>query len=88
MKAKLISIQGKPTKDIELPEYFSDKIREDLAQKFFEISKKQQPYGPNPNAGKMHAASGKLSRKRHLKQRIKNTKTLIIDEISMLDSTY
>ncbi len=29
----------------------------------------------------------KLSRKRHLKQRIKNTKTLIIDEISMLDST-
>ncbi|MBU0957436.1 MAG: 50S ribosomal protein L4 [Nanoarchaeota archaeon] len=64
-KAKILTIEGKPGKEIELPHYFGEKIREDIVQKFFETSKKQHPYGPNPLSGKTHAASGKLSHQRH-----------------------
>lgn len=65
MKSKILNIEGKPGKEVELPSYFSETIREDIAQKLFEASKSQQPYGPNPLSGKKHSASGKLSRKRH-----------------------
>jgi len=61
MKAKII---GKG--EIELPGIFSEKIREDIAQKFFEAGKKIQPYGPNPESGKHHSASGNLSHSRRL----------------------
>jgi len=64
-KSKILNTQGKPGKEIELPKYFSEKIRQDIAQKFFEASKKHQPYGPNPLSGKKHSASGKLSHQRH-----------------------
>jgi len=65
MKAKILTVDGTQGKEIAMPEFFSGKIREDVAQKFFELSKVQQPHGPNPLAGKMHAASGKLSHQRH-----------------------
>ena len=65
MKAKIIDKEGKHGKEIELPEIFSGKIREDIAQKLFEIEKKIQPYGPNIMAGKLHSASGKIRRRRH-----------------------
>ena len=65
MKAKVISKTGQEAKDIELPNWFSEKIREDLAQKYFEISKKIQPYGTFYLAGNLYSASGKLRHMRH-----------------------
>lgn len=61
MKTKTIN-----GKEIELPAFFGMQIREDITQKFFEVSKKQQPYGPNPESGKHHSASGILSHSRRL----------------------
>ena len=65
MKSQILSQTGKKG-EIELPGFFSEKIREDIAQKFFEASKKIQPYGPNPESGKHHSASGNLSHSRRL----------------------
>lgn len=62
MKTKIIGKTG----EIELPGFFSERIREDIAQKFFEAEKRMQPYGPNPEAGKHHSASGNLSHSRRL----------------------
>jgi len=62
MNSTIISQQGK--KETELPNFFSEKIREDIAQKYFEAEKKIQPYGPNPESGKHHSASGKMSHSR------------------------
>jgi large subunit ribosomal protein L4e len=41
-------------------------IREDIAQKFHELEKEQQPYGPYSEAGKHHSASGIISHSRRL----------------------
>ncbi len=49
-----------------MPEFFSMRVREDIAQKFFEAQKKQQPYAPFFMAGKTHSASGNLSHSRRL----------------------
>lgn len=65
MKAKILSQSGKAG-EIEFPAWFSNRIREDIAQKFYEISKKQQPYAPFYMAGKQHSASGILSKSRRL----------------------
>jgi large subunit ribosomal protein L4e len=65
MKGKIISKTGQEIKEIDLPNWFSDKVREDLAQKYFEISKKIQPYGPYYLAGKLYSASGVLRHMRH-----------------------
>ena len=65
MKAQILTQSGKGT-EIELPKLFNEKIREDIAQKFFEAEKKIQPYGPNPESGKHHSASGNLSHSRRL----------------------
>jgi large subunit ribosomal protein L4e len=62
MKAQILSQTGK--KEIEMPEFFSTNIREDIAQKFFEAEKEIQPYGPNPEAGKHHSASGRMAHSR------------------------
>lgn len=64
MKAKVLSKTGQELREIELPSWFSGEIREDLCQKYFEISKKIQPYGPFEWAGKLHSASGILSHAR------------------------
>jgi large subunit ribosomal protein L4e len=65
MKAKIISQSGKQ-ESIEMPGFFGNKIREDIAQKFYESSKKQQPYAPFYMAGKQNSASGILSKSRRL----------------------
>lgn len=65
MKAQILSQNGKAG-EIEIPELFETKIREDIAQKFYESEKTIQPYGPNPESGKHHSASGNLSHSRRL----------------------
>lgn len=65
MKTKIISKSGNLGKEIELPSWFSDTIRGDLCQKYFEISKRIQPYGADPFAGKRYSASGILKHARH-----------------------
>ncbi len=65
MKAQIISQTGNAG-ETELPEFFSIRIREDIAQKFYEAQKKQQPYAPFFMAGKQNSASGNLSHSRRL----------------------
>lgn len=60
MKAKILDVNGKESKELELPKIFSSKIREDISQKYYEASKKQQPYAPYFLAGKQASASGKI----------------------------
>ena len=59
MKGKILNQQG-TGKEINLPSCFSEKIREDIAQKYFEVNKRQQPYAPYYVAGKQHSASGNI----------------------------
>ena len=66
MKTKLFDLEGNKAREIELPEFFSQKIREDLVAKILEAGKTRQPYGPSPVAGKQHAASGKIVHRRHV----------------------
>jgi large subunit ribosomal protein L4e len=65
MKTSLYDMKGKKKGDIELPRIFSQKIREDIVAKFFEVSKLGQPYASDPKGGKKHSASGIISHKRH-----------------------
>ncbi len=64
MKAKILDINGKEKATIELPKFFSEKIREDLILKAVEIKKSQQPFSPSPVSGKQHSASGILKHHR------------------------
>lgn len=66
MKAQVLDNDGKKVKDIELPGFFSAKIRDDLVSKILEAKKKKQPYAPSLMAGKQHAAKGKLVHRRHV----------------------
>jgi large subunit ribosomal protein L4e len=65
MKAKIISQTGKHG-EIEMPAFFSMRIREDICQKFYESEKQIQPYAPFYMAGKQHSASGNISHSRRL----------------------
>lgn len=67
MKATLYSPSGEKKGDLELPEVFSQIIREDLAFKLFEAERfnEAQPYAPGKEAGKKHSASGTISHQRH-----------------------
>lgn len=65
MKAKILTKAGSKG-EIEIPKFFSGKIREDICQKFFEAQKKIQPYASFIEAGKHHSASGNLSHSRRL----------------------
>ena len=65
MKAEILSIDGKKTKEIELPKIFSEKIREDILSKVFEAEKFWHPYSPNFIAGRQSSASGIIRHKRH-----------------------
>ena len=58
MKVKMFDIEGKKTKEIELPKFFSERIREDIVSKVLEASKTRHPYAPSLVAGKQHSASG------------------------------
>ncbi len=62
MKVNLFNKTGK--KQIEA-KIFDSKIREDMAQKVFEVEKKIQPYASFSEAGKQHSASGKVRHQRH-----------------------
>ena len=66
MKANILSIDGKNLKQIELPEFFRAAVRNDIIQRVVESLKKKQPYSPNPLAGNMYSASGKLKHHRHV----------------------
>ena len=65
-KAKIIDLNGKKTKEIELPKFFSEKIREDIVAKVLEAKKSQQPYAPSLVSGKQHSASGRIVHRRHV----------------------
>ncbi len=67
MKAQLYDIKGSKKREIELPEVFNAKIREDLVQKVYEAFKfnERTPYASYNKAGKRHSASGTISHRRH-----------------------
>jgi ribosomal protein L4 len=64
-KTKLINKEGKETEEITLPKFFSENIREDVCQKYFQTLTHIQPHAPYKEAGKRHVASGSISRQRH-----------------------
>lgn len=67
MKATIYDIKGSPKGQIDLPELFNTKIREDIVAKYLEAEKFiiAMPYSPKSTAGKRHSASGTISHKRH-----------------------
>jgi large subunit ribosomal protein L4e len=66
MKAQVLDHEGKKIKEIDLPNFFSARIRDDLISKILEAKKKRQPYEPSPVAGQQHAAKGKMVHRRHV----------------------
>lgn len=66
MKAQILDQEGKKVKEIELPNFFSEKIRDDIVSKILEARKNKQPYAPSLVAGKQHAAKGKVVHRRHV----------------------
>ena len=58
MKTKIFDAEGKRTKEMELPSFFSETVRDDIVAKVLEASKSMQPYAPSLVAGKQHSASG------------------------------
>jgi len=66
MKSQIFNIDGKNIGEIDLPKIFSTKIRKDIIKKVFEAEKMTQPYGPNPESGKKHSASGIIRHLRHV----------------------
>lgn len=64
MKTKIYNKEGKQGKEISLPVFFSERVREDLIQKIVESKKVWQPYAPSPVAGNQYSASGKLKHHR------------------------
>ena len=68
MKAQILDINGNKIREINLPNCFSQKIREDIVAKVLETKKTKQPYAPSPVGGKQHSASGKIRHRRHVWQ--------------------
>ncbi|MFH1365344.1 MAG: 50S ribosomal protein L4 [archaeon] len=66
MKMNILDLTGKKVKQIEMPKFFLQKIREDLIAKILEAKKTNQPYGPSPVGGKQHSASGIIVHRRHV----------------------
>ncbi len=64
MKSKVLDLQGKEKKNIDLPEVFEKKVREDIVAKIIESKKLMQPYSPSPVAGRQHSAQGQQIHKR------------------------
>lgn len=65
MKAQLYDSKGAKKSQLDLPRLFTTKIREDIVAKYFETDKFQQPNSLDPEGGKKHSASGKISHRRH-----------------------
>jgi len=66
MKIKIYNSEGKHGKEIQLPEFFSANIREDIVAKVLESKKNTQPYGASSVAGRQHSAAGKVIHRRHV----------------------
>ncbi|HOW36818.1 MAG TPA: 50S ribosomal protein L4 [Candidatus Pacearchaeota archaeon] len=66
MKANILDLSGKKTKEIELPSFFSSEVREDIISKVLETKKTKQPYSPSLVAGKQSTAKGKVVHRRHV----------------------
>jgi large subunit ribosomal protein L4e len=66
MKTEIYNINGSASKTLELPKFFSVKVREDLISKVVESKLRKQPYSPNPVAGSQHSASGLINHRRHV----------------------
>jgi large subunit ribosomal protein L4e len=64
MKAKILDINGKEKGSIDLPNCFSEAVREDIVAKVLEAKKMRQPYSPSPVAGKQNSASGNIQHTR------------------------
>ena len=65
MKAIVYDISGTKKNEITLPEIFETRIREDIALKYYEMSKFYAPHSPSALAGRRHSASGTISHRRH-----------------------
>lgn len=67
MKAVIYNLKGEKKGELNLPEFFNTKIREDIVLKCYEAEKfsLRHPYSPYAEAGKRHSASGTISHKRH-----------------------
>ncbi len=65
IKTKVFSVEGKKSKEMELPKVFSQKVRDDVISKVLEAKKTMQPYGSNPLAGKQHVVN-KIVHRRHV----------------------
>src|SRR3990170_7822872 len=65
-KTAILDIHGKKIKEIEVPVFFSQPVRDDIISKILESKKRIQPYSPSLVAGKQHAASGKIVHRRHV----------------------
>ena len=67
MKATLYDKSGKSKSELTLPKIFDSAIRQDIAQKFFEVEKQAlaQPYAPDTQAGRRQSDTGTISHKRH-----------------------
>src|SRR3989344_3311774 len=63
-KISVLSVEGKQIKEISMPKFFSEKIREDIVQKCLEARKSKQPYAPFYLAGLQASASGQLKHAR------------------------
>ncbi|MBW6442472.1 50S ribosomal protein L4 [Patescibacteria group bacterium] len=66
MKGHILNTNGSASKPIEVPKFFSERIREDIVSKVLEAKKTKQPYSPSPVAGKQQSASGKMVHRRHV----------------------
>lgn len=64
MKAKVLDIEGRKVREIQLPACFDSGIRNDIIHKVFQASLSKQPYAPNILAGMRHSASGKIRHRR------------------------
>jgi large subunit ribosomal protein L4e len=64
MKTKVVGIQGKETKSIDLPIQFDESYRPDLIRRAFRVysANNRQKYGAYPRAGMRHSAE--ISRRR------------------------
>ncbi len=66
MKANILDLNGKKKSELNLPGFFSVKIRYDVLAKVIEAKKTKQPHGPSPRAGLGYSARGKIRHLRHV----------------------
>ncbi|PIN93526.1 50S ribosomal protein L4 [Candidatus Pacearchaeota archaeon CG10_big_fil_rev_8_21_14_0_10_31_24] len=67
VKGTLFDVKGTKKSEIDMPEFFSKTIREDLVAKYTEVEKlsEMHNYSSYKEAGKRHSASGTISHRRH-----------------------